>query len=100
MSAEERERIKAERRAAREAGKSLKTNAPETDAPAETGADASSGEGADEAPAAPPKMSKEERERIKAERRAAREAGQSLKKPAGDQAQASSDGSTEPEAEQ
>jgi len=96
MSAEERERIKAERRAAREAGKSLKTSAPETDAPAETGADA--GEQADEAPAAPPKMSKEERERIKAERRAAREAGQSLKKPAGEQPPAS-EGSTEPEAE-
>ncbi len=70
----------------------------ETAPPAEAGADA--GEGADKAPAAPPKMSKEERERIKAERRAAREAGQSLKKPAGDQPQASSDGSTEPEAEQ
>jgi peroxiredoxin len=96
MSAEERERIKAERRAAREAGKSVKTNAPETAAPAEAGADA--GEKSDEAPAAPPKMSKEERERIKAERRAAREAGQSLKKPDGQQPPAS-DGSTEPEAE-
>ena len=96
MSAEERERIKAERRAAREAGKSVKTNAPETAAPAEAGADA--GEKSDEAPAAPPKMSKEERERIKAERRAAREAGQSLKKPDGEQPPAS-DGSTEPEAE-
>ena len=41
-------------------------------------------------------MSAEERERIKAERRAAREAGQSLKKPAGEP----SDGSTGPEAEQ
>ena len=103
MSAEERERIKAERRAAREAGKSLKTGAPEAaapaDAPAEAPADASGGEKADEAPATPPKMSKEERERIKAERRAAREAGQSLKKPAGEQPPAS-DGSTGPEAEQ
>ncbi len=90
MSAEERERIKAERRAAREAGKSLKTGAPETAAPAEPDA----GEQADAVPAAPPKMSKEERERIKAARRAAREAGQSLKKPAGDQPPAS-----EPEAE-
>ena len=98
MSAEERERIKAERRAAREAGKSLKTSAPEADAPAEAPADASTGEKADEAPAAPPKMSKEERERIKAERRAAREAGQSLKKPAGEQPPAS-DGPTGPEAE-
>jgi predicted N-acyltransferase len=98
MSKEERERIKAERRAARESGKSLKTGTSETAAPAE--ADAGAGEGADEAPAAPPKMSKEERERIKAERRAAREAGQSLKKPAGDQPQASPDGSAEPEAEQ
>jgi peroxiredoxin len=70
MSAEERERIKAERRAAREAGKSLKE-------PQSEQADASEGE------QAPKKMSKEERERIKAERRAVREAGQSLKKPAG-----------------
>ena len=96
MSAEERERIKAERRAARESGKSVKT---EETSPA-AGADA--GEKSDEAPAAPPaappKMSKEERERIKAERRAAREAGQSLKKPDGQQPPAS-DGSTEPEAE-
>jgi peroxiredoxin len=65
MSAEEREKIKAERRAAREAGKSVKTPQP-------------AGEGASEAPK---KMSAEERERIKAERRAAREAGKSLKKP-------------------
>ncbi len=98
MSAEERERIKAERRAAREAGKSLKTGTSQTAAPAEAPADApadapaeAGGEAA--APAAPPKMSKEERERIKAERRAAREAGQSLKKPDGGQ-------SSEPEAEQ
>src|SRR5918998_3201034 len=47
MSAEEREKIKAERRAAREAGKSLKSNPPETTPPAEAGADA--GEKADEA---------------------------------------------------
>ena len=106
MSAEERERIKAERRAAREAGKSLKTGTSETAAPADASADApaEAGEKAD-APAAPPKMSKEERERIKAERRAAREAGQSLKKPAGEQPSSSGDeaaGSaeaTEPEAE-
>jgi len=103
MSAEERERIKAERRAAREAGKSLKTGTSETAAPAD--APAETGEKADDAPAAPPKMSKEERERIKAERRAAREAGQSLKKPAGEQPSSSGDeaaGSaeaTEPEAE-
>jgi peroxiredoxin len=70
MSAEERERIKAERRAAREAGKPVKT--PQTEqTPASTGA--SEGE------QAPKKMSKEERERIKAERRAAREAGKSVK---------------------
>lgn len=87
MSKEEREKIKAERRAAREAGKSGKTGATETTTPGgvdEGGsADASAGAPAgatSEAPAAP-KMSKEERERIKAERRAAREAGQSLKKP-------------------
>jgi peroxiredoxin len=108
MSAEERERIKAERRAAREAGKSLKTGAPEAAAPADAPAEAptDAGEKADEAPAAPPKMSKEERERIKAERRAAREAGQSLKKPAGGQPPASGDEAAapaeaaEPEAEQ
>ena len=114
MSAEERERIKAERRAAREAGKSLKTGTSETAAPADAPADApaETGEKADDAPAAPaasaapPKMSKEERERIKAERRAAREAGQSLKKPAGEQPSASGDEAAapaeaaEPEAEQ
>src|SRR5215212_11392998 len=66
MSAEERERIKAERRAAREAGKSVKTAQPEQAAPSEQ-------------EQAPKKMSKEERERIKAERRAAREAGKSVK---------------------
>ena len=63
MSAEEREKIKAERRAAREAGKSVKTGTSE--------------EGEDK----PKKMSAEDRQRIKAERRAAREAGKSLKKP-------------------
>jgi peroxiredoxin len=73
MSAEERERIKAERRAAREAGKSVKTAQPEQAAASE---EASGGE------QAPKKMSKEEREKIKAERRAAREAGKSLKQPA------------------
>ena len=67
MSAEERERIKAERRAAREAGTSVKT--PETSPAAPGTADAGAAK----------KMSKEERERIKAERRAAREAGKSLK---------------------
>jgi peroxiredoxin len=66
MSAEEREKIKAERRAAREAGKSVKTG------PSEEGGDEDK----------PRKMSAEERQRIKAERRAAREAGKSLKKPA------------------
>lgn len=66
MSPEERERIKAERRAAREAGQSVKT----------AGA---SGEKTGAAEDAPKKLSVEERERIKAERRAAREAGQSLK---------------------
>ena len=72
MSAEERERIKAERRAAREAGKSVKGSQPEQTAASET----ASGDGEK-----PKKMSTEERERIKAERRAAREAGKSLKKP-------------------
>ena len=63
MSAEEREKIKAERRAAREAGKSVKSGQPSGDA----------------ASGAPPKMTAEEREKIKAERRAAREAGKSVK---------------------
>jgi peroxiredoxin len=67
LSAEERERIKAERRAAREAGKSLKTG--------EAPAPGASAEGEE----APKKLSAEERERIKAERRAAREAGKSVK---------------------
>ena len=74
MSAEEREKIKAERRAAREAGKSVKTEQPAGEAASGT----------------PQKMSAEERERIKAERRAAREAGKSLKTPA-----ASPDGAQE-----
>ena len=87
MSKEERERIKAERRAAREAGKSVKSAQPEKAASSE---EASAGE------KAPKKMSKEERERIKAERRAAREAGKSLKKPEGEQGQkAGSDASDE-----
>jgi peroxiredoxin len=67
LSAEERERIKAERRAAREAGKSLKTGG----APAPGGVP--------EGEEAPKKLSAEDRERIKAERRAAREAGKSVK---------------------
>jgi peroxiredoxin len=67
LSAEERERIKAERRAAREAGKSLKTG--EAPAPRET----SGGE------EAPKRLSAEDRERIRADRRAAREEGKSVK---------------------
>jgi peroxiredoxin len=78
MSKEERERIKAERRAAREAGTSVKSAQPEQEASSE---EASGGE------QAPKKMSREERERIKAERRAAREAGKSLKKPEGEKGQ-------------
>jgi peroxiredoxin len=66
MSAEERERIKAQRRAAREAGQSVKS-------------EQAKGEASSETQEAPKKMSAEERERIKAERRAAREAGQSVK---------------------
>ena len=72
MSAEERERIKAERRAAREAGESVKSS-QSRGAVSERAA-----EQADK----PKKMSAEERERIKAERRAAREAGKSLKQAA------------------
>jgi peroxiredoxin len=67
MSAEEREKIKAQRRAARESGASVKTGQPAGEAPAAAPAEA------------PKKMSAEERERIKAERRAAREAGKSVK---------------------
>jgi peroxiredoxin len=62
MSAEERERIKAERRAAREAGKSVKS--------AEDGAEAGSGEKPERK-----RLSPEEREKRRAERRAARDAG-------------------------
>jgi len=72
MSAEEREKIKAERRAARESGKSVKSKSPADGA----------------APEAPKKMSAEQRERIKAERRAAREAGKSVKADASGPAEA------------
>ena len=70
MSAEERERIKAERRAAREAGKSVKTGQQDQTAASEKAPEEK-----------PKKMSAEERERIKARRRAAREEGGSLKQP-------------------
>ena len=121
MSAEEREKIKAQRRAARESGASVKTGQPAGEAPAAAPAEApkkmsaeererikaerraareagkSVKSGASASPAAaekPQKMSAEERERIKAERRAAREAGKSLKKPA-----ASPDGEEGPKEE-
>jgi peroxiredoxin len=84
MSAEERERIKAERRAARDAGKSVKTARPDKTAQPEQAASSEEASGGEQAPK---KMSKEERERIKAERRAAREAGKSLKKPEGEKGQ-------------
>ena len=75
LSKEERERIKAERRAAREAGQSVKTGEAAKKADAEKeGGEASGNE-------KPKKMSAEERARIKAERRAAREAGKSVKTP-------------------
>jgi peroxiredoxin len=80
MSAEEREKIKAERRAAREAGKSVKAGA--------SGSEEAGGE-------QPKKMSAEERERIKAERRAAREAGKPLKKPATETSDTEPDGTQE-----
>jgi peroxiredoxin len=116
MSAEEREKIKAERRAAREAGKSVKTGQPAGEAASgapkmtaeerekikaerraareagksvKTGTSASP-DAAEGGPEKPKKMTAEERERIKAERRAAREAGKSLKKP-----EASPDGAPE-----
>jgi peroxiredoxin len=76
MSKEERERIKAERRAAREAGKPVKSAQQEASSEEPSGGEQ-----------APKKMSREERERIKAERRAAREAGKSLKKPEGEKGQ-------------
>ena len=66
MSAEEREKIKAQRRAAREAGQSIKS-------------EQAKGEATSGTEEAPKKLSAEDRERIKAERRAAREAGQSVK---------------------
>ena len=82
LTAEDRARIKAERRAAREAGQSVKTGAaaqPAAEPPTEP---ADGQAGAAEGGEKPKKMSAEERERIKAERRAAREEGKSLKKPA------------------
>jgi peroxiredoxin len=88
MSAEERERIKADRRAAREAGKSVKTGEPEQTAASEK----APGNGEQ-----PKKMSAEERERIKAERRAAREAGKSLKQP--EQPKETAEGAPEGEGE-
>ena len=84
LTAEEREKIKAERRAAREAGKSLKT--PQSGKTGEDNADTGSADTGSADSAAPKKMSREERERIKAERRAARESGQSLKTPPAEQA--------------
>ena len=101
LTAEEREKIKAERRAAREAGKSVKTGEaakkPETE---KEGGEASGGGEATEGEK-PKKMSAEERARIKAERRAAREAGKSLKKPAdsGDSSAGTDDAATDGEPE-
>ena len=80
MSAEEREKIKAERRAAREAGKSVKGEQPAGEA----------------ASGAPQKMTAEEREKIKAERRAAREAGKSVKAGASASPAAAEGGGEEP----
>src|SRR5215203_4141341 len=91
MSAKEREKIKAERRAAREAGKSVKTGTSGPTAPSEEGEEK------------PKKMSAEERQRIKAERRAAREAGKSLKKSVSAEATGPTEagsGSTEEEAKE
>jgi hypothetical protein len=84
MSKEERERIKSERRAARDAGKSVKSAQPEKTAQPDQEASPEEPSGGEQPPK---KMSKEERERIKAERRAAREAGKSLKKPEGEKGQ-------------
>jgi peroxiredoxin len=84
MTAEERERIKAERRAARAEGRSLKTGQPPK---------APDGGGA-EAAATPerPKLSPEERERRRAERRAEREAATGAPVGAGTPAQAAEGG--------
>ena len=68
-------------RATRESGKSVKSEQPAGEA----------------APEAPKKKSAEERERIKAERRAAREAGKPLKKPAPETPDAEPDGGTQEE---
>jgi peroxiredoxin len=75
MTAEERERIKAERRAARAEGRSLKTGQP---------AKAPDGGGAGGATPERPRLSPEEREKRRAERRAAREAaaGEEAQSPA------------------
>jgi peroxiredoxin len=104
MTAEERERIKAERRAARAEGRSLKTGQPaggeaaerprlspeerekrraERRAAREAGGaeDGSTAPAAPDAAEKPKKMTAEERERVKAERRAARAEGRSLKTP-------------------
>lgn len=73
MSAEERERIKAERRAARAEGKSLKqTEKPGGAAPAGEGAEG--GDNGEPRAAERKRLSPEEREKQRAERRAAREA--------------------------
>jgi peroxiredoxin len=80
MSAEEREKIKAQRRAAREAGKSVKSEQPAGEA----------------ASGAPTKMSAEEREKIKAERLAAREAGKSVKSDASASPAAAESGEEKP----
>ncbi len=97
LTAEEREKIKAERRAAREAGQSLK-KPPETE---NTQAEPVTDDASPTGEAAPKKMSKEERERVKAERRAARESGESLKKSqeTASDSQPSTETETEPEAE-
>ncbi|MGI8866645.1 MAG: hypothetical protein ACR2G1_07940, partial [Rubrobacteraceae bacterium] len=73
-----------ERRAAREAGETLKKPqdpVPEAETTTEPAAESASTESEPTEGEAPKKMSREDRERIKAERRAAREAGDSLKKP-------------------
>lgn len=82
MSAEERERIKAERRAAREAGKSLKTG--------------------DAGPAEKPertKLTPEEREKRRAERQAARDAKAAEEAGTAGEEQATGAGETKPAAE-
>ena len=90
MSAEERERIKAERRAARAEGKTLKQPAKPSGDGAEGGGGASG-----EAPPERQRLSPEEREKRRAERRAAREAAGTGQPEGGDASDGANSGADE-----